>query len=554
MKKLVALAFLTLVAARDAEFEKARTDFKKAVADPNTTPRAVADAAARLAGTDQKAAVDALLDGYGALATQIKTLWTDKVRLLKEKEANAGFRVDMRTNPPTIPQSDVKMVEAFFAAEKQSQAVELKIMSIESSRRGIVSALGRFKGDASIKELLKELSTGSTWQRRAGIAEALGQMSSADIPAALTEVLKKDSEPQVRVAAMEALRELKASTPDVAAALIEQLKTEFWQVKSTAAATIKALALKEGAEALVDALPKSEGRLRMDLNEALVALTHVDKHGDPAAWKGWWEANHEAYQNGTYAAKPGEGAGEGPKNATTFYGIPVTSKNVIFILDRSGSMTEPSEWEIPADMATGGGGSGAPDVKKEGNRKIDVARWQLKRTIAMLPDGTEFNIIFFNYEIVALSKDMLKISTSTRKQAFDFIDHSEPLGETNTFDALERAFSYVTTGAMGEKLAKGGVDSFFLLTDGLPNAGQVPRAQDILVKLRELNKTRKVKIHTVGIFSTPRGPLKPGEVNEPEEGGKFLKQMAEDSGGKYTNAGAGGPAPNMPAPAGKKKP
>jgi hypothetical protein len=551
MKKVVALAFLIQVAARDTEFERARTEFKKSVADPNSTPRAISDAASRLAGTDQKAAVDVLLDGYGTLAGQIKTLWTDKVRLLKEKEANAGFHVDTRTNPPTIPPSEYKMVEAFFAAEKQSQIVELKIMSIESGRRGIVTALARFKGEASIKELLKELAGGSTWQRRAGIAEALGQMTSAEIPAALTDVLKKDPEPQVRVAAMESLRQLKASTPDVTAALIEQLKSDFWQVKSTAAATIKALGLKEAAEALVEALSKSEGRLRMDLNEALVALTGADKHGDPAAWKGWWDANREAYQNGTYAAKPGEGAGDGPKNATTFYGIPVTSKNVIFILDRSGSMTEPSEWEIPMEVATG---AGAPDVKKEGNRKIDVARWQLKRTISMLPDGTEFNIIFFNYEVVALAKDMLKISTSTRKQAFDFIDRSEPLGETNTYDALERAFSYVTTGTMGEKLAKGGVDSFFLLTDGLPNAGQVPRAQDILLKLREINKTRKVKIHTVGIFSTPRGPLKPGEVNEPEEGGKFLKQMAEDSGGKYTNAGASGPAANMPAPAGKKKP
>ena len=50
MKNLVALALVTALAARDAEFEKARTEFKKSLADPNTTPRAIADAADRLAG------------------------------------------------------------------------------------------------------------------------------------------------------------------------------------------------------------------------------------------------------------------------------------------------------------------------------------------------------------------------------------------------------------------------------------------------------------------------------------------------------------------------
>src|SRR5207244_9030427 len=135
---------------------------------------------------------------YAALATQIKNLWADKARLLKEKDANGDFQVNMKTNPPSIPKSDIPKAEAFFVAEKQSQIVELKIMAIESGRRGVVAALGRFKGDASVKDMLKELSTGSPWQRRAGVAEALGQMSSADIPAALCEGVKKDSEPQVR--------------------------------------------------------------------------------------------------------------------------------------------------------------------------------------------------------------------------------------------------------------------------------------------------------------------------------------------------------------------
>jgi len=275
-----------------------------------------------------------------------------------------------------------------------------------------------------------------------------------------------------------------------------------------------------------------------------------------ASWKAWWESNRDAVLKGTYVLKAGEGAADAPKNGTTFYGIPVTSKSVIFALDRSGSMLEPSEWDIPQDVATGAG-KGEPDIKKEGNRKIDIARWQLKRTLAMMPDGAEFNIIFFNHEWVILSDKMLKLSAGTRKTAYEFIDKLDPVGGTNIYDPLEKGMSYATAGEMREKLAKSGIDTIFFLTDGLPNSGQVPLPPDILIKVRELNKTKKVKINTVGVFSSPpKGVvLPPGMATEATEGGKLLKQLAEDSGGKYTNAGAdGGAGAAMPAGAGKKKP
>ena len=46
---------------------------------------------------------------------------------------------------------------------------------------------------------------------------------------------------------------------------------------------------------------------------------------------------------------------------------------------------------------------------------MDIARWQLKKAIAQLPEGTEFNVIFFSHEVVALSDKMLKMSASARK-------------------------------------------------------------------------------------------------------------------------------------------
>ena len=533
----IILALTTLLALADAELDQARAEFKKALND--LLPSAVASAADRLAATDQKAAADALFEGYGKCAVAIKGLWTEKVKLLQEREANGDFKIDFRTNPPSIPPSDVKKYERYLEADKASKATENKIGAIETCKRHIVRALAKSKSDASVKVLIHEVTAGSDWQRRAAAAEAMGHLSHKDVPQALIDALKKDGEPAVRSAVLDALRELKLSTPEVVAAVVPQLQSDYWQLKVCAAQALAAMGSVAGIEPLIEALQKVDGRLRVEFNDALVALTGVNRHGDPAAWKAWLDDNRDAVSKGTYTRKASDSAGAPGKNATTtFYGIPVESKCVIFVLDRSGSMMEPSDWDDSKEaVATGPGAGAGPEIKKGGDRKIDIARWQLKKAIAQLPEGTEFNIIFFTHEVVNLSEKLLKISASTRKQAFDWIDKLEPFGGTNPYDALERALSYVAGGVTGEKLQKQGVDTICLVTDGLPTAGQVANPADIIERIKTLNKNRKVKIHTIGVFSVSKGAAAAQELKEREEGLKFLKQLAQDSGGRFTGSG-----------------
>lgn len=550
MTHLLAIVLALLSTPPDAELEQARNEFKKALAE--LSPSGLRDAAGRLAATDQKAAVDALMDGYGKCAAAIKGLWGDKLKWFQDRQANGDFTIDYKTTPPSIPAGDVKKYERYLEADKQSKAVEKKIMAFEEAKSAIVKALGKFKGDASVKDLTHEVSAGADWQRRAAAAEALGQIAHKEVPAALLEALKKDKEPAVSVAIVDALRELKVGSPEAVAAIAAQLQSDYWQLKVSAAQALQAIGSLAGIEPLLDALAKNDGRVRVEINDALAALTGVDKHGDPAAWKAWWEPNREAVNAGTYKPKPSDAAGAPGRNATTsFYGIPVESRCVIFVLDRSGSMMEPSDWDETKEAvtSTGGGAEAGSDIKKKGDRKIDVARWQLKKAIAQMPDGTDFNVVFFTHEIAVLSDKMLKMSPASRKQAFDWIDKLEPYGGTNTFDALEKALSYAAGGTMGEKLTKAGVDTICLVTDGLPTAGQAADAKDILARIRALNKTRKVKIHTVGVFTVAKGADAAKELKEKEEGLKFLKQLAEETGGKFTGSGA--PLPEKPDP---KKP
>jgi len=534
MKRLLLLS-LVAAATAFAQDEKSAKAFKEAVLSMDAS--SVARAAADVAKADGKDAVDTLLDGYGICAMQLKQLWAEKQKWQQEVRKYSSFEVDWSRNPPIVMAGDVNEYQKWQAATKEAQAVEKKIMSVEAVKREIVTALGTFKSDASVRELVSKLKNDSNWTRRAGIAEALGQIAHAESVPALLDRLKGDSEAGVKVACLDALRAAKAKGADAVAAIGAALKSEYWQVSSAAALALRSLGkdAKDAVEPLIEALKAADGRLKHELNDALVAITGVDKHGDPAAWRAWFEANRESVARGEYKPKAGEAPAD-QKGSTTFYGIPVKSKNVIFILDRSGSMAEPSEWDIPPDVATGGGGAG-PDIKKEGDRKIDIARWQLKRTLATLQDGVMFNLVFYNHEWKIMSESMVKLSTSTRRTAYDFIDKLDPVGGTNIFDPIEKGFTFA---GAGEKVAKGGVDTIFLLTDGLPNSGQVPNADDIVKKVRDMNRAKKLVINTIGVFSTSKGPRPAGAPDEATEGSKFLKTLADENGGMFVSAMKGG--------------
>jgi hypothetical protein len=523
MKRALFILVLLAGSAVAQDFEKAKKEFREAVLTMSES--GVRSAAEMIAKSDNREAVDVLLDGYGLCAGQIKQLWVEKLKWMKEVERYKNFEVDWSKNPPIVKDGDVAEYKKWLEASQKSVEVEKKIMSVEAVKAEIVAALAKFKSDGALKELINKFKNESSWGRRAGVAEALGKIATPECVTALVDRLKADSEPGVKVAILDALRSAGAKTPEVIAGICDQLKNEYWQVKSTAAQTLRALGSKDAIEPLIDALKGVEGRLKEDFNDALVALAGVNKHGDYGAWKAWWDGNKEQVKGGSYKPAPGEAAGgqDGKSQGTTFYGVPVKSKNVVFVLDRSGSMAEPSEWELPPDVASGGAGDNS-DLKPEGKRKIDIARWQLRRCVKQLPNGTEFNIIYFSHDWQVMSEKMVTMGDGTRKTALAFVEKLEPQGGTNVFDPMEKAFSF-SGGA--DKVLKGSVDTIFLMTDGLPNAGQVPAWQDIVKKIKEMNKTKKITIHTIGTFSTGANP---------EEGAKFLEQLATENNGTFTSA------------------
>jgi hypothetical protein len=149
------------------------------------------------------------------------------------------------------------------------------------------------------------------------------------------------------------------------------------------------------------------------------------------------------------------------------------ARKIVYIVDRSGSMTD----------------------------SMDFVKYELKRSIGELDEAHEFHVIFYSSgPPVEMPTRRLVNATERNKQlAFEFVDSIIPQGETDPSKALERAFS-------------GNPDLIYLLTDGEFDKG-------IIDLVKRLNVGAKVTVHTIGfLYST-------GEA--------VLKQIAKENGGNY---------------------
>jgi len=157
-----------------------------------------------------------------------------------------------------------------------------------------------------------------------------------------------------------------------------------------------------------------------------------------------------------------------------FFGVcQVSAHKVVYIVDRSGSMTD----------------------------SINAVKYELKRSIGELDENTEFHVIFYSSgPPVEMPTRRLVNATERNKQlAFEFIDGVVPQGETDPSKALERAF------ACGPEL-------IYLLTDGEFD-------KTIVGLVKRLNVGGKITVHTIGFLY--------------QSGEAVLKQIAEGNGGNY---------------------
>jgi len=272
---------------------------------------------------------------------------------------------------------------------------------------------------------------------------------------------------------------------------------------------------------------RADGLIAYELRTLLLQLTREDiVRADD--WRNWWKPREEGFQ------RPEGDAKETDRKVTsvyreppTFFGREVPAEKVVFLLDISLSMAirDPAPEEIGAGEQEGGrGGTAVPKPPEEDPPEepaptdIPLARERLARvkaeliqTIERLPEKTQFTIVTFNHEIVAMSETLLPATDRNKQKAIDFVRAMKPNGETWTDHALSKAFETP------------GLRAIFLLSDGAPRRDEVLLpTEPILEWIREANRFARVRIHTVGFEQAGKSMR------------KFLRAVSAQNNGTYT--------------------
>jgi Ca-activated chloride channel family protein len=128
------------------------------------------------------------------------------------------------------------------------------------------------------------------------------------------------------------------------------------------------------------------------------------------------------------------------------------SKTVVFVLDRSGSMS---------------------------GKKIEQARNALKFVLENLREDDLFNIVTYDDRVEAYKPELQRYSRDTRGDAMRWVENIAPGGSTNIDSALKTALSMVQDESRPSYV--------LFLTDGLPTAGET-RETAIADNARSANK------------------------------------------------------------------
>jgi hypothetical protein len=206
-------------------------------------------------------------------------------------------------------------------------------------------------------------------------------------------------------------------------------------------------------------------------------------------------------------------------SSAEFYGVQTADKNIVFVIDVSGSMEGKNEGNLTdklraeaaekagqtAGSAIGGklGGLVSKGVTRESTKLASVKR-ELGPAIRGLGETTEFTIVLFSDSTEYWKTDLVTATSGNKSEASLYVERLESSGGTGALKGLQAAF--------GVK----GVDTIFFLSDGFPSDAS---SDKILEETRNMNQNGRVKVYSIGVGD--------------DKDEAFLKALAEQNGGRY---------------------
>jgi HEAT repeat protein len=322
---------------------------------------------------------------------------------------------------------------------------------------------------------------------RATAMEGLGR-HQADRAVPMLLVFLAHEDWRLRDAAARALGDIGA--PTVREPLRAALGDEDLRVVESAARGLALAGDVEAVPLLIAGLRKHAGqdlRLEDAFLHALRSLSGKDVGPDPDLWNAWWEAAKGKPYERPKAADPAPTV-EGPR----YYGFPVRSSRVVFVVDVSRSMG----W----------------------NGRLGTAQAELEQVIRALPARTRFNVVAYSDTARAWRPRLTPATPSNVKSALAFVSALAPDNGTNSYEALERGF------------AEEEADTIFFLSDGHPSVGPIIDPDLILLSVRQWNRFRRARVHGVALVRGEPPPAFAGRENQ-ARASDFMERLAAQNDG-----------------------
>ena len=170
--------------------------------------------------------------------------------------------------------------------------------------------------------------------------------------------------------------------------------------------------------ARVEVQTKERDLLWLEGRRALLKITGQDFETG-ADWKKWWDAERESFDPDEAPDEDGrtvvvKKAGD----SVEFFGTEIFSRNLIFVIDVSGSMAMFDQGKLKRKEA------------EKARIRLDRARKQLLSAIESLPKTARFNIIVYSNKVTAWQKGLKPASKSAIKSAGRFVKEFLARGAT----------------------------------------------------------------------------------------------------------------------------
>jgi len=515
------------VGAKPDSWPKATATLQKAIETKN--PVGVAGAAKEVGAYDSAETATKLISSFLQCVKLLEADDTKDQKAIKGLDDDVPVLINayikMMTSGSNTAVTDFRKEQSKYRdLMKAEELLSDRMLGFDRMVEDLLEAIGHLRSKEATQTILKQAQASFNLRYRARLIEALGSIKTATSLAGLVEILQKSTGGVETLAAVRAIKAIDVPTPEAVVALVAALGSEHRQIRTTAAFALAQMECRDNTAAIIDAMKGTQGQTAWDLNEALKKLTGVDKHANADAWKEWWGRSRDAVLAGIYKPDAQEKAGAAG-STTTFYGVPVVSTAVAFVVDTSGSMWEPARW-IPGKDDDGK----ALGLKPPGNLKINVAQYELKKVLLRMPVDSTVLLVFFDGVVRVQAGGPVRLTESKRKQLIETVDGIKtPGGMTNLWGAVTRAQSYAGDAA-APTLKKDGVDTIYALTDGVPTVG-VSETSKFLKRYSYLNRYLQVRVHTLQITMDPAAK-KPGE-DEEKEAKPLLEGLAEEANGKF---------------------